>query len=58
MVFETGGRPSDEAASFVRSCGANLDDADRSELLSWIRRYISRTLQQGSAEIILSALGR
>ena len=27
MVFETGGRPSDEAVSFVRSYGANLDDA-------------------------------
>ena len=58
MVFETGGRPSDEAVSFVRSYGAGLEDADRSELLSRIWRDISRTLQQGNAEMILSALGR
>ncbi len=58
MVFETGGRPSDEAVSFVRSYGASLEDADRSELLSRIWRDISRTLHQGSAEMILSALGR
>ena len=58
MVFETGGRPSDEAVSFVRSYGANLDDAGRSEVLSRIWRDISRTLQQGNAEMILSALGR
>ena len=36
MVFETGVRPSDEAVNFVRSYGAGLEDADRSELLSRI----------------------
>ena len=58
MVFETGGRPSDEALAFVRSYGANLDDDERSELLSSLWRGISRTLQQGNAEMLLSALGQ
>ena len=58
LVFETGGRPSDEAASFVRSYGAALDDGERSELLSGLWRQISRTIQRGSAEMLLSALGR
>ena len=58
LVFETGGRPSDEAASFVRSYGADLDDGDRSELLGGLWRQISRTLQRGNAEMLLSALGR
>ena len=58
LVFETGGRPSDEATSFVRSYGADLDDGDRSELLGGLCRQISRTLQRGNAEMLLSALGR
>ena len=58
LVFETGGRPSDEAASFVRSYGADIDDGDRSELLGGLWRQISRTFQRGNAEMLLSTLGR
>ena len=58
LVFETGGRPSDEAASFVRSYGADLEDGERSELPGGLWRQISRTLQRGNAEMLLSALGR
>ena len=58
MVFEAGGRPSEEAAAFVRSYGANLEDDERGELLSRLWRDISATLHAGSAEMVLSALGR
>ena len=58
MVFEAGGRPSEEAAAFVRSYGANLEDDERGELLSRLWRDISVTLHTGNAEMVLSALGR
>ena len=57
MVFETGGRPSDEALSFVRCYGHGLETAERSAVISRTWRQISRTLQNGNAEMILSAVG-
>ena len=44
LVFGTGGRPSDEAASFARSYGVDLDGGERSELLGGLWRQFSRTL--------------
>ena len=43
MVFETNGRPSDEAVAFVRAYGHGLPLADR------------RTLHAGNAEMVVSA---
>ena len=57
MVFETGGRPSDEALSFVRCYGHGLEAAERSAVINQTWRQISRTLQNGNAEMILSAVG-
>ena len=58
MVFESNGRPSEEAASFIRSYGHALPAAERSEVVSTAWRQISRILQTGNAEMILSAIGR
>ena len=58
MVFEAGGRPSEEAAAFVRSHGGGFGDEERSELLSNLWREISVTLHTGNAEMLLSALGQ
>ena len=58
MVFEAGGRPSEEAAAFVRSYGADLEEDERGELLGRLWRDISVNLHTGNAEMVLSALGR
>ena len=58
MVFEAGGRPSEEAAAFIRSYGGGLGDEERSELLSSLWREISVALHTGNAEMLLSALGQ
>ena len=56
LVFETGGRASDEAVAFFRSYGSDLPEAERVEVLSDLWRRLSRTLQFGNAEMVLSAL--
>ena len=56
MVFETNGRPSDEAVAFVRAYGHGLPLADRAETVGTAWRQISRTLQVGNAEMVLSAV--
>ena len=56
-VLESGGRPSDELVAFVRTYGHGLPDADRSKVISSTWRQISRVLQCGNAEMVLSALG-
>ena len=56
LVFEAGGRASDEAIAFLRSYGSRLDASDRSEVLSSLWRRLSRVLQFGTAEMVLSAL--
>ena len=55
MVFETNGRPSDEAVAFVRGYGHGLPQALRAEVIGTTWRRISRTLQVGNAEMVLSA---
>ena len=56
LVFESGGRPSDEAVAFIRCYGHGLPAAERTETLSTLWRRISRTLQRGNAEMMLSSL--
>jgi DNA-directed RNA polymerase specialized sigma24 family protein len=56
MVFETNGRPSDEAVAFVRAYGHGLSQEDRAEVVGTTWRQISRTLQIGNAEMVLSAV--
>ena len=56
MVFETNGRASDEAIAFVRSYGHGLPTAERAEAIGTTWRCISRMLQVGNAEMILSAI--
>ena len=58
LALETGGRPGDETVAFVRGYGHGLPDAERSEAISTTWRQISRTLQVGSADMVLSALAR
>ena len=56
LVFEAGGRPSDEAATFIRSYGHGLSDAERAVALGGLWRRLSRVLQIGNAEMVLSAV--
>ena len=56
LVFEAGGRPSDEAAAFIRSYGHELSDIERAAVLGGLWRRLSRKLQIGSAEMVLSAV--
>ena len=56
MVFETNGRASDEAVAFVRAYGHGMPLADRALTVGTAWRRISRTLQVGTAEMVLSAL--
>ena len=56
MVFESNGRPSDEATAFVRAYGHGLPKAERGEGVSTFWRRMSRHSQTGNAEIIISAL--
>ena len=58
LVFETFGRPSDEAVEFIRAYGHYVDEAARGEVLSGLGRQLSRQLQRGSAEMVLSAIGQ
>ena len=54
-VLESGGRPSDELVSFVRTYGRGLGPVERSAVISTAWRNISRTLAVGNAEMLLSA---
>ena len=55
MVSESTGRASDEAVAFVRGYGHGLPHALRAEVIGTTWRHISRTLQVGNAEMVLSA---
>ena len=57
LAFEAGGKPAEETVAFVRSWAAELEDAERSKVIRHARQQYSCTLQSGSAEMILSALG-
>jgi len=56
LVFEAGGRPSDEAVAFIRSYGHDLADDERAAVLGGFWRRLSRKLQIGNAEMVLSAV--
>ena len=57
LIFESGGRPAEETVQFVRSWGAEMDDADRSRVIRYAWQQYSSVLQSGNAEMILSAIG-
>ena len=57
MVFESGGRACEEAEEFIRSYGDGLSLADRSRVVGTAWRQISRVLQVGNAEMLISARG-
>ena len=57
LVFESGGRPSDEALAFMRCYGYDLSEAERAEVLGDLWRRLSRTLHDGTADMVLSAVG-
>ena len=56
LVFEAGGRPSDEAAAFIRSYGHELADDERAAVVGGFWRRLSRKLQIGNAEIVHSVV--
>ena len=56
-VLESGGRPCDELVTLVKSYGKGLSLSDRSEVIGGMWCDISRTLQLGNAEMVLSAVG-
>ncbi len=65
FALEAGGRPSDEAAAFVRLCGSVYAETHKSEdgapapSPTWrLWKGLSTVLQRGNAELILSAIGR
>ena len=57
MVLESNGRPCDEAAAFIRSYGHGLPDDERSAVIGTAWRHISRLLQAGNADMVISANG-
>ena len=65
LALEARGRPSDEAAAFVRLCGSRYAETHRIEggdpappATGRLWQELSIILQLGSAELILSALGK
>ena len=62
FAFEDGGRPSEEAAAFVRMLGASRTEAEEGSV-EWggtarLWQECSTLLQLGNAEMVLSANGR
>ena len=65
LALEAGGRPSDEAAAFVRLCGSayvqthKAEDGQPAPTPTWrLWQELSTLLHLGNAELILSAVGR
>ena len=65
FALEAGGRPSDEAAAFVRLMGSVYTETHGSEdgepapsPVGRLWQELSTLLQRGNAELILSAIGR
>jgi len=65
LAFEAGGRPSDEAAAFVRQCGTAwaqdqaAEDGEPSPVRTGqLWRELSTLLHRGTADMLLGALGR
>ena len=57
VAFETGGRPAEETAAYVRSWGHGLDAEERTLVIRQAWQQLSVVLQNGNAEMILSAIG-
>ena len=57
FVVESGGRPCDSVVSFIRSYGHGLNPTERADTLASVWRRLSRVLQTGNADTILSAIG-
>ena len=57
MAFESGGRAGEEAEEFIRSYGHGLSLADRARVIGTAWRQVSRTLQVGNAEMVISSRG-
>ncbi len=55
MVFEAGGRASEEAEEFVRAYGHGLTLGDRARVLGMAWRQIFRVMQVGNAEMVISS---
>ena len=58
LVFETLGRPSDEAEEFIRAYGHYVDEAARGEVLGGLWRQLSRQPRRGNTKMVLSAVGQ
>ena len=60
LAFESGGRPADGTAAFVRDCGAALASygPEVGQLTARLWQECSTLLQLGNAELLLSAAGR
>ena len=57
FVVECGGRPSDEAAAWMRALGAAASETDASISTATLWQQLATELQLGNAEMILSAIG-
>ena len=57
VAFEAGGRPADTTVAFVRSWGARLEAAERSEVIRFAWQQLSLLVQTGNADLVLSAVG-
>ena len=57
FALEDGGRPCEEAVSFVRRCGAAAEEARDQQATSRLWQECSTLLQMGNAELVLSANG-
>ena len=57
MAFETGGRPAEETRTFVRTWGQGLGPAERTEVIRYAWQQLSKLVQIGNAEMLLSAIG-
>jgi hypothetical protein len=57
LAFETGGRPAEETVAFVRAWGHGLPAGEDSEVIRYAWQQFSTLLQNGNAELILSAVG-
>ena len=54
-VLESGGRPADELVAFVRPCGRDLPEVERSSRIAAAWRQLQLCLASGSAEMLPSA---
>lgn len=56
LIFEAGGRPALETVAFVRTWACDEEAGERSKVIRFAWQTLSSVLQNGNAEMILSAL--